>query len=42
MVGCLEEIAYKKGFINKEQVLERAKVLNSVYGKYLEKVVKES
>lgn len=42
MVGCLEEIAYKKGFINKEQVLKRAKVLNSVYGKYLEKVVKEN
>ena len=42
MVGCLEEIAYKKGFITKEQVLERAKVLNSVYGKYLGKVVKES
>ena len=41
MVGCLEEIAYKKGFISKEQVLQRAKLLNSVYGKYLEKVVKE-
>lgn len=41
MVGCLEEIAYKKGFISKEQVLKRAKLLNSVYGKYLEKVVKE-
>jgi len=42
MVGCLEEIAYKKGFINKEQVLKRAKFLNSVYGKYLEKVVREN
>lgn len=41
MVGCLEEIAYKRGFINKEQVLNRAKSLNSVYGKYLEKVIKE-
>ena len=41
MVGCLEEIAYKKGFINKEQLLKRAKTLNSVYGKYLEKVVRE-
>ena len=41
MVGCLEEIAYKKGFISKEQVLQRAKLLKSVYGKYLEKVVKE-
>ena len=42
MVGCLEEIAYKKGFINKEQLLKRARTLNSVYGKYLEKVIKEN
>ncbi len=42
MVGCLEEIAYKKRFINKEQLLQRAKTLNSVYGKYLEKVIKEN
>lgn len=42
MVGCLEEIAYKKGFIDKEQLLQRAKTLNSVYGKYLEKVIKEN
>ncbi len=42
MVGCLEEIAYKKGFINKEQLLQRAGTLNSVYGKYLEKVIKEN
>lgn len=41
MVGCLEEIAYKKKFISKEQLLQRAKTLNSVYGKYLEKIIKE-
>ena len=41
MVGCLEEIAYKKGFINKKQLLEQAKHLNSVYTKYLLKVANE-
>lgn len=41
MVGCLEEIAYKRGFINKKQLLERAKQLNSVYTKYLIKVANE-
>ncbi len=41
MVGCLEEIAYKRGFINKKQLLERAKQLNSVYTKYLLKVANE-
>lgn len=41
MVGCLEEIAYKQGFITKKQLLERAKHLNSVYAKYLLKVAKE-
>ena len=41
MVGCLEEIAYKRGFINKKQLLEQAKNLNSVYTKYLLKVANE-
>ncbi len=41
MVGCLEEIAYKRGFINKKQLLSRAKQLNSVYTKYLLKVANE-
>ncbi len=41
MVGCLEEIAYKRGFINKKQLLEQAKHLNSVYTKYLLKIANE-
>lgn len=41
MVSCLEEIAYRKGFITKEQLLENAKLFNSVYGKYLQKIAKE-
>jgi glucose-1-phosphate thymidylyltransferase len=35
-VSCIEEIAFKKGFINKEQLLELAKPLNkNQYGQYL-------
>ncbi|HHW68654.1 MAG TPA: glucose-1-phosphate thymidylyltransferase RfbA [Epulopiscium sp.] len=35
-VACIEEIAYKKGFIDKEQLLELAKPLEKIeYGQYL-------
>jgi glucose-1-phosphate thymidylyltransferase len=35
-VSCIEEIAFKKGFINKEQLLELAKPLSkNQYGQYL-------
>ncbi len=35
-ISCIEEIAYKKGFINKEQLLELAKpMIKTEYGKYL-------
>ena len=36
MVACLEEIAYRNGWISKEKVLELAKpLMKSKYGKYL-------
>ncbi|RIH63668.1 glucose-1-phosphate thymidylyltransferase [Mariniphaga sediminis] len=35
-VSCIEEIAYKKGFISREQLIELAKPLNkNQYGEYL-------
>ena len=35
-ISCIEEIAYKKGFINKEQLLKLAQpLLKTEYGKYL-------
>lgn len=35
-ISCIEEIAYKKGFINKEELLELAKpMIKTEYGKYL-------
>lgn len=41
-VACPEEVAYRMGFIDAEQVLRLAKPLKkSGYGKYLEQVVKE-
>ncbi len=41
-VACIEEIAYRNGWINKEQLLEQAERLGkSDYGKYLKMVVAE-
>jgi glucose-1-phosphate thymidylyltransferase len=35
-VGCIEEVAYRKGFINKEQLHKIARPLvKSGYGQYL-------
>ncbi len=40
-VGCIEEIAWRKGFITKEQLKELAKpLLKSGYGKYLFEITK--
>jgi glucose-1-phosphate thymidylyltransferase len=40
-IGCLEEIAYRTGFINKDQLEKLAEGLKkSGYGEYLKKIVK--
>ncbi len=37
-IGCIEEIAYRMGYINKEQLLKLAEpLMKSGYGKYLKK-----
>ena len=42
-VACLEEIAYRKGYISKNQLLELAKpLMKTEYGQYLVKVSKEN
>jgi glucose-1-phosphate thymidylyltransferase len=42
-IACLEEIAYRNGWINKEKVLEIAKPLSkNGYGQYLKDLVKEN
>ncbi len=41
-IGCIEEIAFKKGFISKEQLIINAKSMgNNDYGKYLLKLLDE-
>ncbi len=41
-IACLEEIAFRKGYISKEQVMELAKpLLKNQYGQYLMKVINE-
>lgn len=40
-IGCIEEVAYRNGFINKEQLKELSTQLTkSGYGKYLEGLIK--
>ena len=35
-IGCLEEVAFQKGFISQKQILEQAKAMeNTSYGQYL-------
>jgi glucose-1-phosphate thymidylyltransferase len=39
-IGCIEEVAYRNGFINKEQLVKLGGVLaKSGYGEYLKKIV---
>jgi len=41
-IACLEEIAYRKGYISREQVMNLAKPLSkNGYGEYLLKIVSE-
>lgn len=41
-VACIEEIAYRKGYINKEKLIELAEpLLKTEYGKYLMRVASE-
>ena len=38
-ISCIEEIAYKRGFINREQLLKLAEpLMKTDYGKYMEEV----
>ena len=41
-VGCIEEVAYNKGFINKEQLAKLAQpLMKSGYGQYLMNLIKQ-
>jgi glucose-1-phosphate thymidylyltransferase len=42
-IACIEEIAYRKGFISKEQLIEMAKpLMKSGYGQYLMSIIPQS
>ncbi|HKO80767.1 MAG TPA: sugar phosphate nucleotidyltransferase, partial [Chitinophagaceae bacterium] len=41
-IGCIEEVAFRNGFINKEQMTKLAKGLaKSGYGEYLKRLIEE-
>ncbi|MCK5083939.1 MAG: glucose-1-phosphate thymidylyltransferase, partial [Candidatus Omnitrophica bacterium] len=40
-VGCIEEVAYRMGFIDRNQLLKLADKLNANYGKYLRSISSE-
>ena len=41
-IGCIEETAYKNGWINKEELMKSAnQMLNTEYGKYLLKLIEK-
>lgn len=40
-IGCLEEVAYRMGFISKNQLIRLAKEFHTVYGEYLLKIAEE-
>lgn len=41
-IGCIEEVAYRKGFINEKKLLKIAEIYNkNSYGEYLRKIVEK-
>ena len=40
-IGCIEEIAYRRRFIDKKQLLDLAEDVNTDYGRYLKQIAKE-
>ena len=40
-IACIEEVAYRMGYIDKEQLLKLAERYNTEYGKYLREIADE-
>jgi len=40
-IGCIEEVAYRMGFINKQQLVKVAESVQSSYGDYLRSILKD-
>jgi len=41
-IGCIEEIAYKMNYINRQQLRKLAEKINTEYGEYLKKIYNET
>ena len=41
-VGCIEEVAYRKGYIDKNQLRKLAKSINTSYGEYLKSILDDT
>ncbi|MCK4825954.1 glucose-1-phosphate thymidylyltransferase, partial [bacterium] len=40
-IGCIEEVAYRMGYIDKKQLEKLADSINTSYGLYLKEILKE-
>ncbi|MBU4472550.1 MAG: glucose-1-phosphate thymidylyltransferase RfbA [Candidatus Omnitrophica bacterium] len=40
-IGCIEEVAYRMGFINKKQLQNLANGINTEYGEYLKRICRD-
>jgi len=40
-IGCIEEVAYRMGYIDAKKLAKTAATINTDYGKYLEKILKD-
>jgi len=40
-IGCIEEVAYRMGYINRKQLKDLAKGINTAYGDYLFRILKD-
>jgi len=40
-IGCIDEVAYRMGYINKKQLLGLAKKINTDYGQYLRRICED-
>jgi glucose-1-phosphate thymidylyltransferase len=40
-IGCVEEVAYRMGYISKKQLEKLAEKINTNYGEYLLRILKE-
>ncbi|MCM8796778.1 MAG: glucose-1-phosphate thymidylyltransferase RfbA [Candidatus Omnitrophica bacterium] len=40
-IGCIEEVAYRMGYINRSQLRRLSRKINTSYGEYLESIVNE-